>query len=259
MSEDKVMHHLFSAAGERALAQLLQGRPLLAFDFDGTLAAIVARPEDAQVSTGIARRLADLARRAPVAVVTGRSIADARPRLGFEPAYLVGNHGAEGLAWEGQTEGLQQLRERLRLREPELRLAGVQLEDKGLSLALHYRLARDRALAQRVIDDLLADLPAELKTFGGKCVLNVVARAAPDKGDAVLALLRHSGCESLLFVGDDINDEAVFERAEPHWLTVRIGPDHGESRAMYFLAAHAEMASLLEKMQHNLSSSSSPP
>lgn len=253
------MHHLFSPAGERALAQLLQRRALLAFDFDGTLAAIVARPDDAQVSTAIARRMAELARRAPVAIVTGRSVADVRPRLGFQPAYLVGNHGAEGLAWDRQGDGLQQLREQLATHEAMLQAVGVQLEDKGLSLALHYRLARDRALALRSIEAALAGMPPELKTFGGKCVINVVSRAAPDKGDAVLALLHHSGCEALLFVGDDVNDEAVFERAQPHWLTVRIGPGQHESRAMFFLAAHAEMAGLLEKMQQALSPSTSPP
>lgn len=247
------MHHLFSPAGERALAQLLQRRALLAFDFDGTLAPIVARPDDALVSTGIARRMSDLARRRPVAIVTGRSIADVRPRLGFEPTYLVGNHGAEGLAWGQAGEGLQQLRERLAGQAPSLLAAGVQVEDKGLSLALHYRLARDRELALRCIGEALADLPADLGTFGGKCVVNVVLRDAPDKGVAVQTLLHHSGCDALLFVGDDVNDESVFERALPHWLTVRIGPDHAGSRAMFFLAVHSEMALLLEKMQQVLS------
>lgn len=248
--------HLFSPAGEQALARLLRSRALLAFDFDGTLAPIVARPDDALVPTAIARRLTELSQRFPVAVVTGRSIADARPRLGFAPRYLLGNHGAEGLAWRPQSPGLDRLRADLAPQAAALQALGVQLEDKGLSLALHYRLARDRQAALALIAELLRELPEDLASFGGKCVVNVVLRAAPDKGVAAQALLQHSGCETLLFVGDDVNDEVVFRIAQPHWLTVRIGPERAASGAMFFLAAHSEMASLLEKM---LQQQSPPP
>lgn len=246
------MRHLFCAAGEQAIVRLMQRPVLLAFDVDGTLAPIVARPDDAQVPTGIARRLAALSQRCPVAVITGRSIADVRPRLGFEPAYVIGNHGAEGLDHGVQAPGLSMLLERLQAHAAALHAAGVQFEDKGLSLALHYRLARDREAALRAISELLTELPADLHSFGGKCVLNIVARHAPDKGDAALALLRASGCEALLFVGDDVNDEAVFERALPGWLTVRIGRAQGHSRAMFFLDSTAEMSSLLERVQRAL-------
>lgn len=239
------MMPLFSHAGERALRRLMRRRVLLAFDFDGTLAPIVARPEDAHIPAAIARRLADLARRLPVAVVTGRSVMDVRQRLGFEATYVVGNHGAEGLGWVAHGAGLSELRQRLYARTAALEQAGVRVEDKGLSLALHYRLADDDEVAQRAIASCLADLPPDLATFGGKCVVNVVIRDAPNKGDAALALLQVSGCETLLFVGDDVNDEAVFERAQRDWLTVRVGRPAGASRAMYFLQTHAQMAPLL--------------
>src|SRR5262245_46574916 len=89
------MRHLFTPDGERALAEVMQRRPLLAFDFDGTLAPIVARPDLACVPEPVAQGLTRLARDLPVAVVTGRSVADVRKRLGFEPRWVVGNHGAE--------------------------------------------------------------------------------------------------------------------------------------------------------------------
>lgn len=251
--------HLFSPAGEQALARLLDRRALLAFDFDGTLAPIVARPDDAQVPTAIARRLAELGRRFPIAVITGRSIADARARLGFEPRYLLGNHGAEGLDWRPHGPGLDLLRARLAPEAAALRAQGVQLEDKGLSLALHYRLARDRAAARALIARLLQELPAGLTSFGGKCVVNVVLRGAPDKGEAVRTLLQRSACEALLFVGDDVNDEAVFRIAQPSWLTVRVGAEVPQSQAMFFLAAHGEMALLLEKIQQMLNARSARP
>src|SRR5690242_16341081 len=91
------MRHLFSTEGEQALEAVMRQRPLLAFDFDGTLAPIVARPDEAHVPLEVSHGLAELAQALPVAVITGRSVADVRPRLGFEPRYVVGNHGAEDL------------------------------------------------------------------------------------------------------------------------------------------------------------------
>jgi len=69
--------------GDHALRALVQSRPLFGFDFDGTLAPIVSRPDEAHVSSAVARPLQRLAARAPVAVVTGRAVDEVRPRLGL--------------------------------------------------------------------------------------------------------------------------------------------------------------------------------
>src|SRR5262249_18290090 len=89
------MRHLFLREGRAALVNALSSNPLLAFDFDGTLAPIVAHPNDARVTSAVSERLARLAEIRRVAVITGRSVDDVAPRLGFEPTYIVGNHGAE--------------------------------------------------------------------------------------------------------------------------------------------------------------------
>ncbi len=61
--------------------------------------------------------------------------------------------------------------------------------------------------------------------------------------------MRRHGAGSAVFLGDDLNDEAVFERAPPHWLTVRVGCDSAvASRAQFCLDAHATVASLLERV-----------
>jgi trehalose 6-phosphate phosphatase len=246
------MQHLFSADGETALARVLHDSPLLAFDFDGTLAPIVARPGDARLSRGVAARLATLATHLPVAIVTGRSVDDVRGRLGFEPRYIVGNHGAEeaGAVHEtGQAvEALSRIRTRLSQQLPVLLQAGVSVEDKGHSLALHYRLSRTREQAQQLIADLLAEPDEAVRVFGGKLVVNVVPRQAPDKADAVYALVQRSGVSCAVFAGDDLNDEPVFERAPAGWLTIRVGRDGPRSRARFFLDSPGEMALLLERM-----------
>ena len=133
-------------------------RPLLAFDFDGTLAPIVARPSQARVPVTTLRRLHRLTQQLPLAVISGRTVADLQRRLGFEPAHVVGNHGAEDphreqrLEWHAVLDGV---RDRLRRAAAELQRAGVSVEDKGASLALHYRLAADRGAAIELIDRLL--------------------------------------------------------------------------------------------------------
>ena len=66
--------------------------------------------------------------------------------------------------------------------------------------------------------------------------------------EAVAALLRRSHAAAAVFVGDDVNDEAVFMRAEPPSLTIRIGSDDPLSRAMYFLDSDAQLALVLQRM-----------
>jgi len=245
------MKHLLTPEGERALQAVMRLRPLLAFDFDGTLAPIVARPDEAKVPESVSRGLAELARDLPVAIITGRSVADVRTRLGFEPQYVIGNHGAEDPtvprpAPAGQP--LDALRQRIAAHAGDLAAAGVSVEDKRLSLALHYRLARDPGAALVSIEALLQGIEPSLKRFGGKCVVNVLAAGLPDKGDALAALVRRANVAAAVFVGDDVNDEAVFMRAEPPSLTIRIGDDDPLSKAMYFLDSDAQLALVLQRM-----------
>ncbi|HSW27625.1 MAG TPA: trehalose-phosphatase, partial [Burkholderiaceae bacterium] len=226
------MRHLFSPEGDTDLAWVVAREPLLAFDFDGTLAPIVARPSQARVPTTTLRRLHRLTQQLPLAVISGRTVADLRGRLGFEPAHLVGNHGAEDPQhgqrpeWQAVLDGV---RERLRGAAAELQRAGVSVEDKGASLALHYRLAPDRAAALALIDHLLDATEPGLQVFGGKMVVNVVAQAADDKAAALRRLAQRAGARAVLYLGDDVNDESVFAAREPTWLTVRVGADHPES------------------------------
>lgn len=247
------MQPLFTAEGLAALAALLRERPLLAFDFDGTLAPIVPRPDDARISEAVARRLRQLSTLLPVAIVTGRAIDDVRARLGFVPRHIVGSHGAEDDAGVpadtlAARHRLDPLRRRLAQRRAELEALGVQVEDKGLSLALHYRLSRQRPAARVLIDEVLGGGDASLRRFGGKLVENVVPVGLPDKADAVRRLVKRCAAHTAFFAGDDINDEPVFETAPPQWLTVRVGRDAPLSRARYCIGGPAEVGLLLDRM-----------
>ena len=89
------MRYALGAASLTQIRNMLPGRPMLAFDIDGTLAPIVAEPWRAHISEELRAFLRSLAARTPVAIITGRAFKDARPLLGFSPHFVVGNHGAE--------------------------------------------------------------------------------------------------------------------------------------------------------------------
>lgn len=242
------MSALFSAAGRRALQRLADMPSLLAFDLDGTLAPLVGRPEDAVVAPRTAARLRALARRWPVAVITGRQVDDALPRLGFDPCCLYGNHGAEcaGTApserLQARLDGTRSLLYRERAR---LRLHLVEVEDKGLSLALHYRRSADPGAAAAWLDALAASLDGGVRSSHGHRVLNITPRDARDKGDGLLQMTRRCGAKRAMFVGDDVNDEPAFAKAPPGSVTVRIAPSAVKTQARFRLRGQQQIDRLL--------------
>lgn len=247
-----MLPHLLSQAGQAAMKAVLSKAPLLAFDFDGTLAPLVARPDQSKVPLTVARRLQRLQCRLPVAIVTGRAVRDVSSRLPFQPHFIVGNHGAEDPRLQAATGGLQRtldpLRERLRINARQLAEAGVTVEDKGLSLALHYRCSPDQARALSLITTLLRRQGEDTRIFGGKRVVNVAPSGAPDKADAVLRLQADAQARCVVYMGDDVNDEVVFERAPPGWLTVRIGREPLGTKARFVLESPFEVGIALHHM-----------
>ena len=61
-------------------------------------------------------------------------------------------------------------------------------------------------------------------------------------------LVERGGAKAAFFAGDDVNDEPVFARAAPGWLTVKVGRDGPASRAMYYLESPGEIEGLLDRI-----------
>lgn len=246
------MKHLSSPEGQDALRSLSLARALFAFDFDGTLAPIVPRPHAARAAIGVQRRLAQLARSALVAVISGRSLADLRERIPAEIRYCIGNHGSEGMVEVIDTDAMRQvcgawvsqLRGYLGNLSSD---AGIIVEDKGLTLSVHYRLAADRASAAQRLDALVQQLVPAPRVIGGKFVLNLLPPNARTKFQALVELAGREAVKRVLFVGDDETDELVFAQAPAHWTTVRIEPDR-TSRARYFLNRQSDVSFLLARL-----------
>jgi trehalose 6-phosphate phosphatase len=241
--------YAFSPEGVACLSAVIATRPLLAFDIDGTLAPIVPRPDEARLPGAVEECLTDLAGRYDVAIVTGRAVDDARRMFAFEPRYLVGNHGAEGIpAWQERTAAFA--RDVRRWRDAldacdSLRRAGVTIEDKRYSISLHYRQAPDAEAARRAIRSCVDTLMPVPKIIDGKAVVNLLPPGAPNKGDALRALIAETRRANALYVGDDDTDEAVFGLHLPSVLTLRVEPS-ADSQATLFLRDQREVLKLLE-------------
>jgi trehalose 6-phosphate phosphatase len=249
----------FFDAGRSRLERLAMPGLLCAFDFDGTLAPIVRQPEKAAVPPGVLRRLQRLASCTPVAIVTGRSVEDLRSRLPFEPHYVVGNHGLEGLPglealgvqWRAQCTAWEAALSVALSRERRI-ATGVVVENKGNSLALHYRLAPDRNAAFGILLELCRELAPEAQFIGGKCVLNLLPASEFGKGYALERLIEASGAHGALYAGDDLNDEDVFRLRRPDVLSVRIERD-ASSAAEFFLPHRLDLVHLLDELLRRIS------
>jgi trehalose 6-phosphate phosphatase len=247
------MEYLLTDRGRSELETLLTVRSLFAFDFDGTLAKIVRDRHTAQLGRPIRLWLGELAKRAPTAIISGRSVEDLRTRVGNTVPYLIGNHGLEGLHMTEQViqqardtcEGWKQLiEERF---SAELTRCGVFVEDKSYSLSFHYRDADRKEDARMLVFHVIAELSPAPRIVLGKAVVNVVPAAAPHKGAALLELMYQLNCAAALYIGDDDTDEDVFSLPDTRILTVRVGKNK-ISAARFFLKRQTEITEVLRSI-----------
>jgi len=250
MTRKDSLPYLLSKSGLSALREFVDCTTLFAFDLDGTLAPIVANPGDIEVPEAIRSELARLKNLATVAIITGRSRSDALNHLGMETQYIIGNHGAEGLpGWEYQEAAFRSLglewERQLNKWIPDMNKSGFFFENKGPSLSIHYRGVRNKRGARSSLLEAIHSLIPRPRHVSGKFVENLLPEAAPDKGSAVIQLMRYTGLVKGLFVGDDETDEDVFRLSGDHLLTVRVGNKIG-SKASYLLKNQQEIPVLLQ-------------
>lgn len=222
-------------------------------DVDGTLLEIADQPSAVRVDLELLDLIERLYRISggALALVSGRSISDLEALLGAQRMPLAGQHGLErrdatGRLWIHAAPPAAKCAIKEALAPVLARHAGLLLEDKGLTLALHYRQAPHlAAYAHRLMARLMHEAGAELELQKGKRVIEIKP-AGIDKGTAVAEYLAESPFRGRhpVFIGDDLNDEHGFaEVNRMGGLSIKVGP--GPSCAGFRLSGVAAVRSWL--------------
>jgi trehalose-phosphatase len=245
-------------------------KPVFFLDLDGTLAPIEARPDLVEIPESTRQIITDLARLNPVSVVSGRGLSDLRDKVAVNSVYYVADHGFQilgplrsGLRLEVGGEYRQQLQQAA----SQLRLAlqtveGALVEEKGLSLSVHYRLvpeARHASVVRAVAD--VADSFPDLRVTEGKLVFELRPPGDWNKGTALNWLMEQlglprqpagpgsavpAGAGLPIALGDDLTDEDMFAAIEGWGMGILVGDPGRPTLAGYRVRDHLEAARLLE-------------
>ena len=201
-------------------APRLPARAAVFLDIDGTLVHLADRPDAVRIDAPLRVLLERLkaATAGALALISGRSIADIDALFAPSRFALAGQHGTERRSADGSIHFHAPLVERLRGPAAELRQVarsheGLLLEEKGASLALHYRNAPAAAnLVEREVRRVTDELGDGFELQAGKFVFEVKP-SGKDKGTAIAEFMAEApfAGRTPVFVGDDLTDELGFD------------------------------------------------
>lgn len=235
---------------------------LLLSDFDGTLSPIAETPEAAFLPEPTRRLLEELTRQRgiKVGIISGRSLEDLKEKVNIYGLIYAGNHGfeIEGPGLRFKNPAAAEMRPFIRAAHHRLSQAlgsvtGVRIEDKGVTLSIHYRQVQEgdvpyvkEAIQQALRGPITMGM---VKITTGKMVYEVRPAVEWDKGQAIRFLIKKYGEEGVagdlfpIYMGDDQTDEDGFRAVlnHSHGAAVYIGEPEVESAASYFLRSPDEV------------------
>jgi len=231
--------------GLQALELTTERQPAVFYDFDGTLSEIVEDPDSARLFDGAADALTSLSAACPVAILSGRDLADVRQRVGLPGLWYAGSHGFELTGPDGTHHQNPDAAASIPvlagaaadLADQLGHIPGVMVEHKRFGVAVHYRnAARDR----------VGEVAAAVRTAGQRTALRVttgreVIELRPnidwDKGKTLRWVLDHirdnDGAAPLLpiYLGDDITDEDAFDAVDDDGIAILVRHSDDGDRA----------------------------
>ncbi|MDD5456222.1 MAG: trehalose-phosphatase [Candidatus Margulisbacteria bacterium] len=227
---------------------------LYAFDYDGTLAKINPSIDKAFMSPKTSQLFARLVKHFPVAVISGRSVAELKQLLPVKPCYLIGHHGletghqADETADQYRSIVLDWFHElNLQLKE----IKNITIEKKDFTLAIHYRNSGIKEKERRLINKVIHELKPEPNIIKGKKIFNMLPTKNVNKGTALLSLKKEQGYKHIFFIGDDITDESVFALSDSQVISIRVGKKNS-SKAQYYLKNQSEINKYLSMIINSL-------
>jgi trehalose-phosphatase len=236
----------------------VSGPAALFLDYDGTLTRIRANPQLAFLPPARRKILGDLSRRLFITVISGRSLADIRFQVGVPTLAYSGTHGLEidfhGSEWRhpncAEVTGIlpplaTKIKSRLRS------CPGLLVENKGCSIAVHFRLT-PRSFHGKIaqaIREASSPFQDRILVTRGKMVLEIRPACVWDKGSAVRKIAEMAGVweqHPLVYIGDDSTDEDAFAALADTDIAIHVGKGSG-SCAQFRLGNVAEVWKLIEK------------
>jgi trehalose-phosphatase len=253
------------------IKQLLSNRLIFLFlDYDGTLAPIREKPKYALIPKHTKNLLSELSKipQCKIAVISGRSLKDVSRIVGLDNIIYGGNHGLELKGPQIQFRSpvskkhkaiLEQINRNLRNKLRSIK--GVLIEDKGLSLSVHYRLVAPKNIP--LVKTIFCEATAfhlwrnEIRVRTGKMVIEVCPPVNWDKGKAVLWLLQNISSRNAIpampvYIGDDLTDEDAFKLLENSGLTIFVGKPK-KSNAKYYVKDTTEVLDFLSWLEEERS------
>ena len=241
---------------------------VLLSDYDGTLTPIVSRPDEAILPPAVREKLTALAQKPAfsVGIISGRPLSEVKALVGIDGIYYAGNHGLEiegpGLSFINPEAKEAQVTIKELARHSSAKLGdieGVIVEDKGLSLSIHYRLVKKSD--EKVVAEIFRQITSpwlcdgRIKITSGKKVWEIRPPVDWHKGKAIETIMKEmktvlgNGQWLTIYLGDDTTDEDAFKIIHrPQGWSIFVGEENPSSNADYFLNSTSEVTTFLSRL-----------
>ncbi len=258
----------FLAQQEKVYARIRGRKIYLLLDYDGTIAPIAPKPELAALSPGTRTLLKKLANhpQCELAIISGRSLDNIKKMVKIPGIIYAGNHGLE-VDYRGRRlefsqdrafpELVRQIQAGLTRRLKGIK--GVLIENKKVTISLHYRLVagRQRRNVKTIFKKLIKPYQdrRQVMVTAGKMVLEIRPPVKWGKGDFAKWLLPATAWKenktAVFYFGDDRTDEEVFKVLKGQAYAIIVGKGK-RSAAEYYLQSPAEVSKVLTRIANSL-------